>query len=979
MIGSSRRQATHLLLLACLLSPSAVGQTASLRGQVTDETGAIVPGAKVTLTAAGGVERQAVAGDTGAYSFRGLQPGVYALQGTTQQMATAQPARIVLQPGAQTFDLRLKVIPKMEQVSVRENAGALSADPAQNASALVLRGEDLQSLSDNPDDLQADLQALAGPSAGPNGGSIFVDGFSGGEIPPKDSIREIRINQDPFSPEYDKLGYGRIEIFTKPGSARWRGTADYNYANDVWNSRNPYSERKAPLLLNELEGGGGGPLGKRASLTVDAQRNMVDNGAVVNAVRVAPAYFLVQPFSEIFKSPQRFTRITPRVDYQLSQNHTLSARYGFTHGDIGGAGIGGFDEISRGYHTRYTHNTVQVSETAVLGSTVNEVRFQYFRDANQMIALTPGPALQVLGSFNGGGSQLGRSFDTQDSFELQNATSILSGKHTWRFGVRVRGLLDSNVSPLNFNGTFTFAGGLAPLLDANNQPLPDQFAQISSIERYRRTLLFQQLGLSPQQIRALGGGATQFSISAGTAALSAHRVDTGLFVADTWRLRPNLTLAYGMRYEWQTNMHDWRDLAPRVSVAWALGGSARKTVLRAGFGVFYDRFALGNTLAAERYNGIVQQQYVITNPDTFPNLPAASTLKSEPGQLVQRVASDVRAPYILQSAFTVERQLLPGITLAVTYTNSHGLHLLRTRDINAPLPGTYLTGSQGSGVFPLGQPGPVFLIESSGVYNQNQAIANVSAKLNSGLSLFGFYVLNRVRSDTDGVNTSPANPYRYSGEYSPAANDVRHRITAGGSITTRWNVRLSPFVILQSGAPFNITTGSDLYGTTLFNARPGFATGATKQGLASTKYGLLDPDPPPEEKLVPRNYGRGPAQFTVNLRLAKTIGFGPERRGSGGVAAGARPASAAQGNAAATTGSGLRNIIGEPSAPRRYNMIFSLSARNLLNHNNPGPIIGNITSPLFGRANQVAAGPNGEGFSENASNRRLEVQIRFMF
>jgi len=167
---------------------------------------------------------------------------------------------------------------------------------------------------------------------------------------------------------------------------------------------------------------------------------MVDNGSVVNVITVAPASLLIQPLTEIFKNPQRFTRITPRVDYQLSQNHTLSVRYGFTHGDIGGAGIGGFDEISRGYHTRYTHNTAQVSETAVLGTTVNEVRFQYFRDANQMIALTPGPSLQVLGSFNGGGSQLVRSFDTQDSFELQNATSILSGKHTWRFGVRLRGL-----------------------------------------------------------------------------------------------------------------------------------------------------------------------------------------------------------------------------------------------------------------------------------------------------------------------------------------------------------------------------------------------------------------------------------------------------------------------------------------------------------------------------------------------------------
>ena len=95
---------------------------------------------------------------------------------------------------------------------------------------VVLRGDDLDALSDDPDDLLSDLQALAGPSAGPNGGSIFIDGFSGGELPPKESIREIRINQNPFSPEYDKLGYGRIEIFTKPGTDKYHGTVNYNFA-----------------------------------------------------------------------------------------------------------------------------------------------------------------------------------------------------------------------------------------------------------------------------------------------------------------------------------------------------------------------------------------------------------------------------------------------------------------------------------------------------------------------------------------------------------------------------------------------------------------------------------------------------------------------------------------------------------------------------------------------------------------------------
>jgi hypothetical protein len=292
------------------------------------------------------------------------------------------------------------------------------------------------------------------------------------------------------------------------------------------------------------------------------------------------------------------------------------------------------------------------------------------------------------------------------------------------------------------------------------------------------------------------------------------------------------------------------------------------------------------------------------------------------------------------------------------------------------LPGTYDPNVPGSGTYPLGQSSPVFLIESSGRYNQNQLIGNVNAKLNSSLSLFGFYAFNHASSDTDGVNTSPANPYSHAGEYGRASTDVRHRVTVGGSVNLRWNIRVSPFVILQSGVPFNITTGADTYGTTLFNARPGIATDSTKPGVIQTKYGLLDPNPTSGETLIARNAGSGPAQMTVNLRLAKTIGFGPER---GGSSATAPTASAAPGSASLPAGGNLRSLIGLPSAPRRYNLILSLSARNVLNHNNPGPIVGNITSPLFGSSNQVAAGTNGEGFSENASNRRLEVQIRLTF
>ena len=960
-------KAATLLLLVLWGAASSLAQNSILRGVVTDESGAVVPNATVTLSGPGGAEKTATTGRDGAYAFAGLTTGDYTVQASAPQLALAQAQALTMRPGTQTLNLRLMVASTVQQIVVEENAGpAVSTDAASNASATVLTGDDLNSLSDDPEDLQADLQALAGPSAGPGGGAIFIDGFSSGELPPKESIREIRINQNPFSPEFDHLGLGRIEIFTKPGTDKYHGSLNYNFANQFWNSRNPYSDQKAPLSLNEFENTLSGPINRRASFALDANQNNVDNGSIVNAVTLDPNTLTAAPLLNIFKTVQRRTRVEPRVDYQLNDNNTITARYGFIRGDIQGAGIGGFNLISSGFHIHFVVQTAQFIETSVHGATVNETRFQLYHNSQDLQADSAGPSVQVLGSFTAGGSPVGHNLDKGTYYELQNNTTSVRGAHTWRFGVRARYQTDDNVSPQNFNGTFTFSGGLAPVLDATGQPLVNAgqpvLEQIDSIERYRRTVVFQQLGLTPAQILVRGGGASQFSIAAGIPETTANRFDIAVFAGDDWRLRPDLTLNLGLRYEDQPNVADARDIAPRVGFAWAPGGHASnprpKTVLRGGFGIFYDRFALSNTLAAERYNGIVQQQYVVTNPDFYPNVPSPSALAGfQSEQVIRQLSSSLRSPYVLQSAATLERQLPKNTTLAVTYTNSRGFRQLRSNDTNAPLPGTYNPAVPDSGVFPLGHPGPVFAMESSGVFRQNQLLVNVNSKVSRTISLFGTYVFNRAMSDTDGLGTFPANPYSSAGEYGPAAFDIRHRLNAGGTINTRWNVRLSPLIALQSGAPFDITSGSDLYGTTLFNGRPGIATDPSRPGLIQTPYGLLDPNPAGSgEALVSRNFGRGPGQMSVNLRVAKVFAFGAERK-------------------AAQSGGG---IFAAP-AERHYSLSVSLSMRNLLNHTNEGPIIGNITSPLFGQANQMAGNQNGEGFSENANNRRLELQMRLGF
>jgi len=271
-------------------------------------------------------------------------------------------------------------------------------------------------------------------------------------------------------------------------------------------------------------------------------------------------------------------------------------------------------------------------------------------------------------------------------------------------------------------------------------------------------------------------------------------------------------------------------------------------------------------------------------------------------------------------------------------------------------------------------------MESAGLYNQNQLIVNVNTRMTRDISLNGSYAYNRAMSNTDGLTTFPANPYSMQGEYGPAATDIHHRFSLAGTITTKWGIRFNPLLTANTGPPFDITAGRDLYGDTLFNGRPGFATDSKKPGVISTPYGLLDPNPTLGERLVPRNYGRGPGQVMLNMRIGRTFAFGGARErgtapsGDVGGPGGGGP------NRGPTSPFGSGGGGGQSAAPssgRRYNLTISMQIRNITNHNNPGAIIGNITSPLFGQANQPAGGNS--VFSESANNRRLELQTRFTF
>ncbi len=985
-------RASLALLVALLAAPGAFAQssnTGGIRGHVTDPQGGVVPGAEISVT--GPATKTTRTDGKGIYSLDGLVPGTYALTVMKRGFEAYGSGAIAVAAGRVTdLDIQLAVAAIEETVNVDSAAPALSIDPSNNAGAITIKGDDLDALPDDPDEMADALQALAGPAAGPNGGQVFIDGFTGGRMPPKASIREIRINANPFSAEYDRLGFGRIEIFTKPGTDQWRGETSYRFNDDILNSRNPFAQNKPPYQRREWGGNVSGPLvAKKASFVIDFERRDVDDNQLINATILEPEDLAIVPLAVSVVTPQHRTTVSPRIDWQISPSHTLVARYAYTSSDQTDAGVGGFSLPSRGYDTTDRQHTLQLTETAVYGKVISETRLRYFKERQTREVDDSVPTLQVQDAFTGGGSPLGPSFNDQRRWELQSVTSWASGKHSLRAGFRLRTVDVDDLARQGFGGTVVFSGGFGPKLDANNQLVagPDGnpvFVPVTSMERYRRTIVLQGLGLSPAAIRALGGGASQLQIVGGDPDAKVTQWDVAPFVQDDWHATPDLLVSAGLRYETQDNIESHLNFAPRLGFAWSAGpknaqGQAR-TVVRGGFGIFYDRFGEDLTLRANRFNGVSTSQYVVMQPAVLDQLGFAAdgSVSGVPSveeleafaipQATWHVAPDLQASYTLQSSLSLERQLPGNFTVSGTLIAAQGRRQLRSRNINAPL---------ADGARPLGvAAGDVYQVESAGRLNQYQWILGINNRLSKKLTVFVRYFLSWAKSDTDGSSSFPANQYDLKGEYGRAGNDMRHRVTLGGNVTGPWGVRISPFVILSTGRPYNITIGRDLNLDSVFTDRPAFADDPDKPGVVQTPYGLLDPDPVAGEAIIPRNLGVGPGFAVVNLRICKTLTFGkglaaPAPPGGPGGPGGGGPGFGGPGG----FGGGGRGRGDEGGGGK--GLTISIFAQNLLNHVNPSTPVGNLTSLLFGQSLSTAGGFGSGGGA--GGNRRIELQARLGF
>lgn len=996
-------------LLALIVSSTVFAQqTGSLSGQVVDDLGAAVVGATVTVVAADGKEKTATSNQRGEFSVSGLAEGKYTVKAIASKFALYENTEVNVAAGErEELIVTLTVEGVQEEVEVSNN-GNVSNDSDNNAGATVLREKELEALPDDPDELEAALQALAGPSAGPNGGQIYIDGFTGGQMPPKDAIREVRINQNPFSAEFDRLGFGRIEILTKPGSDKWRGQAFGNFNDARLNSRNPFALNRAPSQTRFFGGSVSGPVQKgKSSFFLDINNRDIDNNSVVNAL-VLDSGLNVVPILQDFQVPNRRFSISPRFDYQLNDSNTLVARYSFGRNTTENVGIGDTSLPSRAYQTSSTEHEFRLTETMIVNpTTINETRFQYSFNKRQQEGDNSVPTITVPSAFVGGGAQIGLSYNRNNYWEIQNYTTTSLGKsnnHGIKFGVRLRGVNINDRSENGYGGNFVFSGFFAngDAADLNGDGL------VSPIEQYRAKVA----GLAGTRYNP-----TSFSITSGDPLAGVNQVDMGLFVSDDWRVSPSLTLGFGLRYENQTNINDNFNLAPRFSFAWSPGaGGARapKTVFRGGVGIFYDRVGESLSLQAERNNGIDQLSFNLNSFDPDPvRAAAAVALLSQPvftltgvsnvptaaqiqgflpvASTIRQLDPDIRTPMTMQVALGMERQLPWKTTLAMFYIGSRIQNMLRSRNINAPVCATLVNcvGSQR----PDPTLGNIFEYESTGTLNQNQLITNFRTMIGTRFTLFGNYRLGFTNSDTDGAGSFPAYSYDFAGEYGRASFDIRHNFTIGGNITFPWQISVSPFIIASSGRPFNITRGIDTNGDGIANERPTFAELGTRcaaLGITASYCNVSGFDP---NATIPRNFGEGPSYFSVNLRLAKNFGFGSTgreqtARGGGGQGGGQRGGGGGGGNRGGGGGpggpaGGMRmgggGFFGGGNEVRKpYNLNVGVNFNNLFNTVNFANPVGSISSSRFGQSTSISGGFGGfGGGGGGTANRRVELQMRF--
>ena len=939
---------------------------AAVRGTVLDPEGAAIPGASILLTPATGKTIQAKSASDGSFDIEEVPAGVYTVAVTMPGFGSFVKQGVRIGGTPVKIDVKLAIEEQNTTITVTTNENQVSVDPDANGSAVVVKGADLDALSDDPDELSNELTALAGPAAGPNGGQIYVDGFTGGQLPPKSAIREIRINQNPFSAQYDRAGFGRIEILTKPGTDKLHGQLSVQGMDKSFNTASPFlgaANTQPDYHQIFFIGSVSGAITKKSSFNLAGSHRTIQDNNIFAGTQIAStsagSATLCAPGSATTCAANAFpdaaratfaprTRydFSPRLDFAIGEKNTLTARYQFEHNDATNAGIGGLVLPSAGYNSTSRESTLQISDTQIYSPRViNETRLEFRREQAGQTPLSTAPTVTVVGAFTGGGNSTGTQTSTADHYEVQNYTSVQLAKNFIRAGMRVRVDRDAQFSNANANGTFSYTDVQSYL---NNKPF--QY-RVTNYANFR---------------------------------IGTHLTDVGIYAEDDWKVKPNLTLSYGLRYESQGAIHSGHDLAPRISLNYGVprANGSPLTVIRAGYGIFYNRFDVGDELTSIAQNGLNSSAFIYRAPAIGCNpantIPCGS--QSGASNTTYTFGPALRSAYNSQLALGVDQQLPRKSLVSLTYINTIGVHQYFSRSV------------------PVNATNFQYQYQSGGYFRQNQLLLNVRSQITPKFSVFGFYSLTfATKSNTNGANSFQTNSFDPATDYGRPSFANRSRLFLSGNWTAPFKFNVSPFMIANSGTPYSIIAGTDVNGDTVINDRATFAANQVGGGCLN---GANFANPNPTGTTPTNSYARtpvgqclGPALFTFNTRIVRAFGFGPKTggdaraaggdQGPGGQGGGFRGGGGGGGPRGGGGGGFGGGGIGGGNSGHKYTVSLGAQILNLFNNVPYGTPNNNLTAynstnaaaNQFGRSQTLAQGP----FAQGSAIRRIFLQANFSF
>jgi hypothetical protein len=918
-----------LAALLCSLFATSFAQTSgSIFITVKDQAGGTISGADVEISKSDKTQKQNETNAQGIAEFARMNAGEYQVEVSAEGFKDAELDLTISIGEIRRIEIVLEIAPLETSVDIAND----DAEAERTGTTTVISEDQIATLPDDQEELERAIRRLGEAVTGEEL-PISVNGVQGGKIPPKAAIQQIRVNQNVFSAQYEGPFGGGIDIFTRSNVEKFSTYVSFSFADSRLNAADPFLGRRVPFQSRSFYASLSGPLGgKKANFFLYGGHSESDTSSVVNAT-VLDANLRPFELKQSIAAPTRSDNFGLTINADPNKKHKLYLNYNLGLTSAKGQNVGGFSLASRANEIDSQNHYFQLSDTYLINpNVVNQSRLLVSYFANDSFGGSNEPAINVLDAFFGGGSQQNSS-NKNLRFDATNETTWQMGRYALGFGFRVRGEQTNQKSMANFGGTYTFSGRTAPVLDANNNPVLNsdgtiRITQINSLEAYRRTLLFRQLGFTNARIRELGGGANQFTISGGDPDIAVSQYDLGFYVQNSYKVSETIAASFGVRYENQTNIKSNTNFAPRFGLIWSPKAKDKQNPLYTlprisiGYGMFFSRFALNNTLNVRQASDPERSQYLVTGNnilDIFPAVPTVDLLQQFAQPRTQRFIDDeFETPYQSLLNITAAKKMPLGYTLNFTFSRGSTYRQNFTQNINAPLAGTFNPGNPSSAIRPFGNVGNIYESRSIGKLDTDRYSISLGFPQSQTLYANLRYSFTKTKTNVVSGSGSSFDPYDFSQEFASGPQDGVHNV--GGYFwytLTKQKISIGSDFSISSGSRFNITTGRDTNGDGFFSERPAFATDLTKPGLISTRYGILDPNPSRTDRLIPRNLGRGPRNISVSSWISKNFGFNEDKKNK---------------------------------KPPKQTLNFSLRVNNVLNIINKGNPVGNMASPNFLRS-----------------------------